>query len=144
MTASLTDRLVDGLERIGRSLYLQVFTAPNGIALLDWVPDEHRVLTVWVHGEGADLRLGTAVHTVIPLVDEDQVDELLATLRRALTFGAWHETFLIDPQTGEVESLAWQLGPGVGPHSGPRAARPPGDGLRVHRRGSRWGPHDEP
>lgn len=141
---SLTKQLLDGLETIGRSLYLQVFTASNGIALLDWVPQEHRVLTLWVHHEGVDLRMGSSLHTVITLVDEDHVDELLTTLRRALLFGTWNETFLLDPQTGSVQSLSWQLGPGVdNPHHGPRAASPPDGGVRVRRLGTRWGPHDD-
>lgn len=141
VNVSITQRLVDGLEEVGRSLYLQVFTAPNGIALLDWVPDHHQVLTVWVHDEGADLRVGTSIHTVIPLTDLDQVDELVDAVRRALTEGAWHETFVLDPTSGEVDPLTWRLGTGPGaPHSRAGMARPPADGVRVRRQGTPWGP----
>lgn len=140
----MTTRLVDGLEAIGRSLYLQVFTAVNGIALLDWVPDEHRVLTVWVHSGGADLRIGSSVHTLVPVDTERQVDELLGVLEQVLVHGTWHETFSLNQRTGTVEPLTWRLGSGTrGVHSLPSAARPAIEGLRVRRQGRRWGPPQE-
>lgn len=140
----MTTRLIDGLEEIGRSLYLQVFTAVNGIALLDWVPEEHRVLSVWVHGGGADLRIGSSIHTVVPVTTSHQVDELVAVLEQVLVQGAWHETFSLHQRTGVLEPLTWRLGSGIrGVHSLPSAARPATEGVRVRRQGARWGPPQE-
>ncbi|MCX6396689.1 MAG: hypothetical protein NTV23_09400 [Propionibacteriales bacterium] len=145
MKQSLTQRLVDGLEEIGRSLYLQVFTAPNGIALLDWVPQEHRALTVWVHDAGADLRLGRSVHAVLPIVDAAGVDALLAVLRQALVEGSWYETYVVDEASGEATALSWRVGSGAGAlRSGPGSARPAADSPRVRRPGVRWGPTEAP
>lgn len=132
--------LVKGLVEIGDRLDLQIFTSSNGAALLDWSATEHRVLTVWAHESGAELRAGASVHALLPLEGPTDLARVLGLVEQVVT-GSWFETYVVDPRTGEVDPLRWQIGNGSLPSLGsPGGARQPSDDARIHRQGVRWGP----
>jgi len=133
-------RLLDGLAEIGDALDLKVFTAGDGIALLDWRSQRHELLTVWAHAEGVDIRLGASIHTLVTVDGESEVDDLLDLLRRVVVEGTWFETYVVDPLTGDVESLSWRLGVGRGTSYGVQApAHHRASGTRIFHRGRPWG-----
>lgn len=133
-------RLLGGLTAIGDALDLKVFTAGDGIALLDWRSQRHELLTVWVHAEGVDIRLGASIHTLVTAETPEEVDDLLALLRRVVVEGTWFETYVVDPQTGEAESLSWRLGVGRGTSYGVQApAHQRAGGTKIYHRGRPWG-----
>jgi hypothetical protein len=140
MTDNLVRQLVQGLVVIGESRDLQVFTAGDGAALLDWTAPEHRVMTVWMHGRGVEIRVGATVHALVAVEGPEDVDWLLQVLRRVVVAGAWFETYVVDPATARPVPLGWRLGVGTSRSiSSPTAARKPTAGVRVHRTGEPWG-----